>query len=99
MSNITAENWKNKNGTGDRECKCGSWKKHWINNSGKSWPMLCSVKDCNNSATLGAHVTNSKVSGEKIIPACDSCNKLQSEYSLKGGTTLVSANKSNTCDK
>lgn len=96
---ITAKNWKNKKGTSGRSCNCGSWKQHWINNSGKSWPSTCSIDGCNNSATLGAHVINSNVSGEKIVPACDSCNKLDGEFDLKGGVTVVSANKSESCEK
>lgn len=96
---LTASGWKNKKGTGERSCKCGSWKQHWINKSGKSWPEKCSVLGCNNSATLGAHVINSEVSGEYIIPACDSCNKLSSEFNLKGGITLVPANKQKTCEQ
>lgn len=96
---ITADGWKNKGGTGLRSCKCKTWKQHWINNSGEKWPDKCSIKGCNNSATLGAHIYNPNVEGERIVPACDSCNKLESEFSLKGGVTLVSANKSKTCDQ
>ncbi|WP_139816719.1 hypothetical protein [Paenibacillus barengoltzii] len=96
---LPADGWKNKKGTGSRSCNCGSWKDHWINNSKKAWPSTCSISGCNNAATLGAHVINSKVSGEKIVPACASCNKLDSEFSLKGGVTLVSANKQETCEK
>ena len=96
---VTADGWKNKVGTGERSCKCGSWKQHWINASGKPWPSKCSIKGCTNDATLGAHIINSSVSGEKIVPACDSCNKLSGEFSLKGGVTLVSANKQETCEK
>jgi len=96
---IPAENWKNKNGTSDRSCKCGSWKQHWVNNSGKSWPICYSIENCNNYATLGAHIINSNVTGEKIVPACDPCNKLSYEFNLKGGVTVVSANKSDTCEK
>ena len=96
---LTANNWKNKGGTGDRDCACGSWKQHWINNSSSSWPSKCSISGCNNNATLGAHVINSSVSGERIIPACDSCNKLDDEFNLKGGVSLVSANKTKTCEQ
>ena len=92
MGDLPTSGWKNKGGTEDRECaSCGSWKKHWIRLSGKSWPTQCSFAACYNSASLGAHVINSKVSGEKIVPACDSCNKLKSTFSLKGGVTLVQA--------
>lgn len=94
---ITATGWKNKNGTSGRSCNCGTWRNHWINNSGKAWPTTCSVELCRNSATLGGHVINSEVSGERIVPLCDSCNKLTGTFKLKGGVTLVSANKQNTC--
>lgn len=94
---VTTNGWKNKKGTAGRSCGCGSWKSHWINNSGKSWPSTCSIAGCNLTPSLGAHVINSKVSGEYIIPACDSCNKLVGEFDLKGGVTLVSANKQETC--
>ncbi len=96
---VTASGWKNKGGTGGRSCNCGSWKQHWINSSGKSWPKECSILGCSNNATLGAHIINSSVSGEKIVPACDSCNKLTGEFTLKGGITLVSANKQATCEQ
>lgn len=99
MGTVTANNWKNKGGTGDRKCKCGSWKAHWKNNTTKSWPSKCSISGCDNSSSLGAHVINSDVSGEWIIPACSSCNQKESEFDLKGEITLVSANKSNTCEK
>ena len=98
MRDITASNWKNKNGTSNRSCNCGTWKNHWINNSGKSWPKECSVEGCSNTPTLGAHIINSSVSGEKIAPFCDSCNKLSGTFNLKGGITVVSANKSDTCN-
>lgn len=94
---LPVDNWRNKKGTSDRNCTCGSWKQHWIYYSGKSWPSVCSVKGCSNSATLGAHVINPSVRGEKIIPACDSCNKRILTYALDYGVTAVSANKSETC--
>ena len=96
---IISKGWKNKKGTGERSCKCGSWKQHWLNFSNKDWPDTCSIYGCNNSATLGAHIFNSKVSDEYIVPACDSCNKMDIEFNLKGGTTLVHANKAKTCEK
>lgn len=95
---ITAEGWANKKGTSDRSCGCGTWKQHWLNNCSKSWPDKCSVKGCSNKPTLGAHVYNPNVEGERIVPMCDSCNGLDSTFDLKGGVTLVSANKSKTCD-
>jgi len=96
---ITATGWSNKGGTGVRNCSCGNWKQHWLNFSGKNWPTSCSVSNCNNVPVLGAHIRNPNVTGEKIVPMCDSCNKLTSTFDLKGGVTLVSANTSETCDK
>ena len=96
---LPANGWKNKNGTGNRSCRCGSWKNHWLNFSGTAWPNECSVYKCHNSADLGAHICNSKVSGERIIPMCLSCNRRTDTFSLKEGVTLVSANKSETCEK
>lgn len=96
---VTTAGWSNKGGTGDRGCKCGTWKQHWVNYSNKSWPSTCSVDGCSNSPTLGAHVINGAVAGERIVPMCDSCNKLVGSFKLKDKVTLASANKSETCDK
>jgi len=94
---ITTKNWKNKKGTSDRVCTCGSWKNHWVTQSGKQWPSSCSVAECNTTPVLGAHVINANVDGEKIVPMCDSCNKLAMEFDLKGGISLISANQSESC--
>ncbi len=94
---LPCKGWKNKVGTSDRSCACGSWKQHWINTSSKEWPTYCSVEGCFNRATLGAHIYNSDVSGERIAAMCESCNKNNREFSLKGGITLVSANQAKTC--
>ena len=94
---ITTNGWKNKKGTAERSCSCGTWKQHWINYSGKSWPSICSVYGCSNIPTLGAHIYNPNVTGEKIVPMCASCNGLDGSFNLKAGVTLVSANKSETC--
>lgn len=97
---IPAAGWSNKSGTADRACKCGAWKQHWMNfSTKKTWPDSCSVKGCFSTATLGAHVINLKVVGERIVPMCDSCNKLGDTFTLKGGTSVPSANKSQTCEK
>ena len=97
MKYLMNTGWKNKKGTTGRSCNCGSWKQHWLNNSGKVWPNFCSIEGCTNNATLGAHIYNKEVSGEKIVPMCDSCNKLEKDFNLKDGVTLVSANKQKTC--
>jgi hypothetical protein len=96
---VTNDGWSNKSGTSDRSCKCGTWKEHWINFSNKAWPTNCSVKGCTNKATLGAHVINASVTGERIIPMCNSCNSLSGTFSLNGGTGIPSANISKTCGK
>lgn len=94
---ITASGWKNKVGTKDRSCSCGDWKTHWVKFSKKTWPTTCSVGGCTSKATLGAHVINTDVAGERIVPMCDSCNKLTGTFSLKVGTGVPSANKAETC--
>ena len=96
---LSSTGWKNKAGTSDRACKCGSWKEHWKIFANKEWPSTCSVKDCNNTPTLGAHVINPDVTGERIVPMCDSCNKVSGAFTLKGEITRPSANKTETCEK
>ena len=94
---VPATGWKNKVGTADRGCKCGAWSSHWVRFSNKPWPATCSVNGCSSQATLGAHVINTTVAGEKIVPMCDSCNKLSGIFTLKGLIALANANKSETC--
>lgn len=96
---IPATNWKNKAGTANRSCSCSTWKNHWMRCTKKSWPAKCSVQSCNNTATLGGHVFHPQVTGERIVPMCDSCNKLSGEFTLKGETSVPSANKAITCEK
>lgn len=99
MADLPCGGWSNKKGTSSRNCVCGSWKQHWINISKKQWPSTCSVSGCGNKPDVGAHVINAEVNGEKIIPMCDSCNKLAGTFRLKGGVSIVSANTSETCEK
>ena len=96
---IPTTGWKNKAGTADRGCKCGTWKDHWIKFAKKTWPATCSVQGCSSAPTLGAHVINSAVAGERIVPMCDSCNKLSGTFTLKVSITVPSANKSETCER
>lgn len=93
---LPTNGWKNKNGTSERTCKCGSWKEHWVRNSQPQWPLRCSVSNCINHAEVGAHVINSDVNGEWIVPLCIACNNRTGEFSLKDGVTLVPANKAIT---
>lgn len=95
---LTATGWANKGGTGGRSCGCGSWKQHWLNCTGKSWPDACSISGCNSTPTLGGHIYNSEVMGERIAPICDSCNKLSGTFTLKGSISIPSANKAKTCE-
>lgn len=98
---LRTDGWKNKNNTGERSCKCGTWKKHWLNFSKKEWPEKCSVEGCNSKPTLGAHIFNhyDNTKKEYIAPFCAECNAKQEMFNLKGGVTLVPANKSETCEK
>ncbi|HUI46972.1 MAG TPA: hypothetical protein VL122_13425 [Nitrospirota bacterium] len=96
---ISTTGWSNKGGTADRACSCGTWKQHWINFSEKAWPASCSVERCSNLPTIGGHVINPSVDGERIVPMCDSCNKLSGTFTLKGGVSVPSANQSQTCAK
>ena len=97
--NLPNTGWTNKVGTADRICICGSWKNHWISFSGQAWPADCAVQPCLNPPTLGGHITHPSVTGERIVPMCDACNKLTGTFGLKGGLVLPSANKSQTCEK
>lgn len=96
---IPATGWTNKSGTSDRSCVCGTWKQHWITFSKKSWPDQCSVSTCSSKPTLGGHVINKDVTGERIVPLCDSCNKLSGTFTLKASVSVPSANKAETCEK
>ncbi len=91
--------WKNKSGTGERECLCGSWMEHWnkYNYSNSSWPVGCSVRGCLNIPMLGAHVINPKVIGEQIIPMCYSCNNKSQSFVLRRDVEFASANTAKTC--
>lgn len=95
---LPTNGWKNKSGTADRACSCGTWKLHWLNYPAKkSWPSVCSVRGCSGTPILGAHVTHTDVPGERIIPMCSSCNGLGGTFSLDVGVTPVKANKAETC--
>ena len=89
---LPSSGWKNKNGTAERSCKCGSWKEHWEKNSSSPWPTICSAYDCNNRAEVGAHVINSACRGEWIVPLCKACNNKSDEFSLKASTALIVSN-------
>jgi len=48
---------------------------------------------------LGGHIINPEVTGEKIAPMCDSCNKLDKAFNLKADVILIDANEADACDK
>lgn len=97
--NVPTAGWSNKKGTSDRGCRCGTWKDHWMNYAKQAWPSSCSVDGCAQKPTLGGHVINKSVTGERIVPLCDSCNKRSDEFALKEGVTVTNANKQETCER
>lgn len=97
---------KNENGTSKRPlCSCGGWLKHWENLSGKK-STKCMIKDCNNDAFDGAHITRPKAEKDEyktysyIVPMCKEHNgKHGEELATKKNVTFVWANVSETCGK
>jgi hypothetical protein len=93
---------KNLNGTSNNACKCGTWIKHWEKFSGKSKPKYCCVDVCTGTELVGGHVQKDSTTDQSwyIIPICSSCNNKKGQnLTISDSTTLVSANKSNTCEK
>jgi len=91
---------KNINGTSQNKCKCGSWLQHWKNHGGFD-VKYCREAKCTNTDLVGAHVQKA-VSTDKswyIVPLCNSHNQSEDILELVQNTTLVSANKSETCEK
>jgi hypothetical protein len=101
MADLPDTGWKNKGGTADRSCKCGSWKQHWLNFSGQPWPEKCSVDGCDKKAEDGGHLYNSLSDSmaEVIVPLCKDCNNPENRavMALKPGVVKVPANQSETC--
>ena len=92
----------NINGTNDNTCGCGSWLDHWKNFSGQSLPSYCPEKSCTKKPEVGAHVQKDSTSDKNwyIVPLCKDCNaKTGGSLEIGNSITLVSANKSETCDK
>jgi len=95
---------RNRNGTADKRCSCGTWKQHWMNVTGRRWPKTCGVLGCRNDAELGAHVQlDDGRSKERwyILPMCRPCNgkKHNLEAKMDKRYYLAWARKSKTCDK
>lgn len=89
---------KNRRGTGNNRCYCGSWLRHWVRFS-KKRAGNCKALGCYNTATEGAHVNkvNSVDSKWYIVPFCVGHNQTSGNINLKPYTKLVSANVRQTC--
>lgn len=105
MSGINLRNMtlvKNRNGTAELSCKCGTWLKHWENFT-KTKAIKCSMVRCFNYQNLvGGHVIQC-LSDDRttyIVPICNSCNQKSSEecYDV-GDTVLAPSNVAETCAK
>lgn len=83
---------------------CGNWITHWETLSFKI-AGTCSIKDCKEKATDGAHVLrpNAKCEDYKthpyILPMCHSHNLSTETLKVKSGSTFVWANVQETCGK
>lgn len=94
---------KNAKGTGEKDCKCGSWKDHWEKYSKKK-ATECSVDKCTDTDIVGAHVTRPNAKKEEykthpyIVPMCKEHNgKHGEEFTSKENVTFVWANVKETC--
>ena len=91
----------NINGSSKRSpnCKCGSWKQHWLKFSGaKEWPTFCSVITCINHAEDGGHVQLKPKGDWYIVPLCKSCNgKHGQSLEVSNGTLFAPADRASTC--
>ena len=99
---LSAFGWKNKDGTSERseKCKnCGSWKEHFETVSGEKWPSKCSVFECNEEPTDGAHMIQNNNGIEYIVPLCRRHNKAEEELTLKDDVAIALANVEETCGK
>jgi len=85
-----------------------SWKDFWTQSTGKPFPDKCQYAECDEKATLGAHVIRiSPLTGTSegccILPACSKCNHPSFNdfdeggvgKAIKTGATLVPVPESN----
>jgi hypothetical protein len=90
---------KNVTGTSQESCSCDSWLDHWERFSGQT-ATFCGEKSCINKDLVGAHVR--KVDGTTkvyIFPLCSQHNKESGILTCVNTYKLVSADKSETCEK
>ena len=91
-------------GTAGNKCGCGTWKRHWENETGLRWPSYCGIHGCRNDAEVGAHIRlDDGRTGNYwyILPMCRACNG--KKKNLRGaridkGRCLAWARRSATCD-
>jgi hypothetical protein len=88
----------NINGTSQLTCSCGSWLQHWKNFSGQI-VRFCPVDNCLNTDLCGAHVQRLGDPRWYIYPLCNAHNQSDSVLSVSDAYKLVSANKSETCER
>jgi hypothetical protein len=88
-------------GTGGLTCPCGGWLRHWENFGGQPVPGECPVVGCGETELIGAHVRHADGKDKKryIVPLCKSCNAVEDALLTVEGVVLVSADKSQTCEK
>lgn len=89
----------NVNGISDNVCKCGNWYAHWRKFSGYG-KIFCSESSCIENNIVGAHVQKvNSINGKwYIVPLCPTHNRINGSLDI-GSTTLISADKSLTCEK
>jgi len=100
----TGNTLRNQKGTAERSCGCGSWLDHWKRYTKSTGTPLCVVQNCNERATVGAHVELSRVDELKgqsyIAPMCASHNGQHgAELKSKPEVKLARGNVKETCGK
>lgn len=95
---LSASGWLNRLES-DHYCACLTWQKHWVTYAKKLWPKDCAVAGCTNRADLAGRIGHPDVKEEKIIPICMRCSVRPVAFNLKGGTSLVGADRSEQCGK
>ena len=90
---------KNKKGTEDLKCYCGSWLTHWQRYSGET-TTYCKEVSCINKDLVGSHVIMANGDDQKtyIVPLCKAHNMSTDEIDI-GSSTLVSSNVQETCGR
>lgn len=85
---VPEKGWKVQQGAGEPKAG-GTWKDHWLRNSGQSWPSLCSLFGRNNQAEAILIVQHPSLPGFFAVPVCRFCVKRTGEVALKPNSALV----------